>query len=799
MRRLLSIVGAVLAFLLVTQMSAIERVYAQESDSFSVEEDVGNEAGDGEVSSDSYQMEDVSVSWEEPDAESESFQEGSGGDDEDSSGGGGSGGGSSGSGGGGSSDSGETSSSSSGGGSRGGEFATPGEQTEQEVSPTPATPSRPAAPSRAIDPFPDLSFSPESFLPSFRLTSDQDVQQFGKSQHLLRHEFGVTDSPWRSPWGSMHEYMPFAHKMVMYSSDNATHVLLFATNVLLFVSLIAIGAGIASGRIVIVTKKPKRVRRLKRKGHHLKTHRGKVAHMRKIGVAVLLVAAFTLFLRGNPAEAKDSVPAYISYNGTLRNSAGVAITTKHVFRFSFWSTVDAVPADLLPGKVIDTSAAGYAGWQEVQGVTPKTNGNFSVKLGSGSAIREFKEMSEYELQNLHLQVEVKPDGAPDTAYEILDVSPQNPAVDRSAIRSVPFALNADLVDQRGVGTGSGQIAVLGPGGVFGSAQMGGGTNSGTFIIDKDNTEGSAVTLQFGQNLGKKLSYNQASTYFNFNDDVNIQGNLTVTGLINGIDITTISSDNDSHLKASSGAGLTVNIAGGDYRLGGDVTQFTGTSSIAVANNTTNYVFFTGTGMQVTNAGFPTNKMFIPVATVETAGGNIVSVDDRRVFNSDDRERTVELFFHPEYPNVSYQGDATSNVGQMTVSHDGINKNNYYQWTSTRLDLQDYNVIVRVTLSSDFVRWAPAPLSVAYRSASGNVAENKMDISVLDTNGSPVSLSGAATGLVSTTWNTTNLTYGGTPTWNPGQDMLLSFKMSAKDAKQMHLGKLTLRYVTLLSE
>ncbi len=55
-----------------------------------------------------------------------------------------------------------------------------------------------------------------------------------------------------------------------------------------------------------------------------------------------------------------------------------------------------------------------------------------------------------------------------------------------------------------------------------------------FVIDADDTAQSAISLQFGKTLAKKLEYDIANGRFNFNDNVRIQGNLTVTGLMNGL-------------------------------------------------------------------------------------------------------------------------------------------------------------------------------------------------------------------------------------------------------------------------
>ena len=77
-----------------------------------------------------------------------------------------------------------------------------------------------------------------------------------------------------------------------------------------------------------------------------------------------------------------------------------------------------------------------------------------------------------------------------------------------------------------------------------------------FTIDADDSASGSLTLRFGTTLSKELTYDQSNGWFNFNDDVRIEGSLTVTGLINGIDIATLGDSVDTHLKVASGAGLT---------------------------------------------------------------------------------------------------------------------------------------------------------------------------------------------------------------------------------------------------
>lgn len=235
------------------------------------------------------------------------------------------------------------------------------------------------------------------------------------------------------------------------------------------------------------------------------------------------------------ADAASS-PSETVYVGYLLDRDGRPLTLSHAIRFSYWRSVDFVSTDRTVGGGIQTSAANYLAWNETHIITPDARGYFSVKLGSINAMPDMATLPRETLLSMFLQVEVKPSADPDTSYELLDVDPTDGTRDRSPVLSVPFAKNADLIDGRKIGTGSGSVPLLLSGGLLPMNVVPDGTTRDSFTIDADDSAQN-ITLSFGQNLAKKLTYEQASSRFVFNDDVRVEGDLTVTGLINGIDIT----------------------------------------------------------------------------------------------------------------------------------------------------------------------------------------------------------------------------------------------------------------------
>lgn len=414
-------------------------------------------------------------------------------------------------------------------------------------------------------------------------------------------------------------------------------------------------------------------------------------------LVVILAIAAAFLLPAIYRASAASVPLSHAYDGRLLTASGSPVITAVSIRLSYWSDADIATGDVAVDGSINTGAAAYLDWQETHVVTPDSNGYFSVEMGSISSLPAYADLPEGV--TVYLQVEVKDALAADTAFESLDPDTVDTSVDRTSVLSVPYASVAETLQRRSIGTGSGSIPLLQSGGLMPVSTVPGGTNRDTFIIDANN-DAPFVTLQFGQSLNETLTYSIASGRFEFSDDVHVDGDLTVTGTVNGVDLSTI-----GQAVATTGA----------------------------------------------------------------------------------------LVLHPGYEGAAFQADGSENVGQLSISHDNISLKNFYLWSSSRTSLQDYDVLLRYTLPDHFSGWNDG-MTLQYRSTSGDAANNKLDVQVYDTNGSPVSLSGSALNLAATGWQSTHIEFVGSPVWTAGQQILIRFKLSAKDNYQMHLGELRLSLI-----
>lgn len=226
-----------------------------------------------------------------------------------------------------------------------------------------------------------------------------------------------------------------------------------------------------------------------------------------------------------------TTPQLLIYEGQLLDNASAPLSGPYTFRFSFWANADFENTDIVAGA-INGAAIDYYGWQEIQSQTLDAAGNFSFQIGNVTPFVA----GMFDQDNLYLQVEVKASTDPDTAYETIDVDSTNAVVDRKVIAAVPFAFNANKLDFRDSGFGPGDIPFLDGAGQLPASAIPGGTNENNFTLDDDGSAAltDSLTLQFGDTIAESLTWSGLLGRFELSDDLQVQGDLIVTGSINGV-------------------------------------------------------------------------------------------------------------------------------------------------------------------------------------------------------------------------------------------------------------------------
>lgn len=452
-----------------------------------------------------------------------------------------------------------------------------------------------------------------------------------------------------------------------------------------------------------------------------------------------------------PPPGATTAPYTVSYSARLTDAVGNPVTTTRQIRFSLWSDADVDATDYLPAGGIDPIAGGFSGWQETHNVTPDINGLFHVQLGSINTLPNFTTPT-----HIYLQVDVKANAAPDTAYETLDPDGNIANLtDRHPVNSVAFAINSDTVDNRDVGYAAGEIPYLDLAAHLPVATIPGGTNQDSFIIDADDTVAApgTIILQFGSALARVLEYDIAGGYFHFNDDVQITGGISATGNVD------FSLATEFHMR----------------EVADEAVAACTTVDELVLDTTENKIYV------CTAVGSPGTWMAI-------SGGGGGAYNQTKVFEA-------------EYNDSVYVPDGTNNKGTLSLAQtdtDGVPGNanfNYYVWSTNQPVMQDLDLVIRTHIPEGFTGWQAVPVNFTYSTLNNNPLNNKLDITIEDTNGNPVALAGA-TGLASAAWTTTAITFAGAPVWAPGQPITIHIKMSADNTGIAHAGRLSLNYAGL---
>jgi len=476
----------------------------------------------------------------------------------------------------------------------------------------------------------------------------------------------------------------------------------------------------------------------------IKNSKIRITYILIIIIILMGVFGFIKYMKA----ADDTTPNFIIYSGRLLDSAGDPIVSAHDFRFSFWKSDDYVGSDLTGSGSIDITAPNYSLWQEEQTIIPNSNGSFDAELGSVIPLP----ILDFDLHKF-LQIEIKSQGAPDTDYQLMDPTGDSglDTTDRQSIGSVPYAKNTERIDNREIGTGSGNLALLGSGGVWPTALISGGTDADQFIIDNDDTVLGEIKLIFGETINKYLSYDQIQAYFLFNDNVRIGGDLTVDGVI---------------MLGGSGGKLIFSNSG----LTSDrMIMFDDADTKVVGED---------------NVQILTNK------TIDGTQNTFSNIDFSSL-----NTRLKSLIIVPEFDQFFVTEDGSSNIGSLRQGYDNLNQQPYYIFSSAENILQDLDIILNIEIPDDFVSWDIIPIQIKLLSSSTNINDNQIDIILKDTNNNVVAIVGASdlVGSVNNIWEQKNLTFSGASIFTPGEIITMEFKMQTKTPDTISVGEVRLNY------
>jgi len=313
----------------------------------------------------------------------------------------------------------------------------------------------------------------------------------------------------------------------------------------------------------------------------------------------------------------------------------------------------------------------------------------------------------------HLQVEIKSFGAPDTSYELMDPTGDN---------------GADVTDRQTIG----------------SAPY---ANNADYIDNKEigTTAGTIPVLDPGGiwNINFMPGGTNSDTFVLDNDDTSPANIVLQFGNILVAEFLKFDIVNDWFELSN------------DLNLGGNEIK-----NFAIDN-------------ELAAPGAPVQGQIYH----NTTDGNTY-IWNGTLWNLVAGTSVKELVFNAGYEDSVAIGDGFDNRGTLiskTVDI-GARKYNFYEWNTLQAAIQDVDVQLSIKLPKDFVSFTATPLQVIYNTSDGNIANNKIDVSLFDTTNTAVAVVGAGN-LANAAWTTAGITFGGAPTFNAGGTITLVIKLS----------------------
>gem|GEM_PF-4521649 len=164
--------------------------------------------------------------------------------------------------------------------------------------------------------------------------------------------------------------------------------------------------------------------------------------------------------------------------------------------------------------------------------------------------------------------------------------------------------------------------------------------------------------------------------------------------------------------------------------------------------TSGTLYTSGMFSDIGNSGNRWNDIYtkgtIRLGSGSSEGGIRYNVEKKRLEFSNDGINWVEMgdltsnvVISPEYSGAILYADGSDNHGRMTsdaINTGGVFKN-YYEWKSDRETLQDYDILVRITLPSDFVSWKEDAIALDFMTEnSASITNNKVEIALMGDSG-----------------------------------------------------------------
>ena len=97
------------------------------------------------------------------------------------------------------------------------------------------------------------------------------------------------------------------------------------------------------------------------------------------------------------------------------------------------------------------------------------------------------------------------------------------------------------------------------------------------------------------------------------------------------------------------------------------------------------------------------------------------------------------------------------------------------------------------MPDDFVSWQATPLVFRYKTGTDVLADNDLDITIEDSNGTAIGTLTGGANLISSAWTTTNIGFGGGGIFAAGSEITIKIKMNTTNIGSVQVSDFTFNY------
>ncbi len=488
-------------------------------------------------------------------------------------------------------------------------------------------------------------------------------------------------------------------------------------------------------------------------------------------LALFIVAGLFIYLFSYTLvfSAPDNV---LNYQGKLTDTSDISVAdASYDFKFTIW--------DAESGGNCQWSAQGSCVTPTAKSITLE-NGVFSTVLGEAGD----NAISLNFNSNYWLQIQVESDSA---------MTP------RKRITAAGFAINTSRLNGQlatyyldtsaTAQTKSGDLTITGD--LTTSEIL---TSSGDLVLNPTgsyvNLSGSSLRFDYSGSLLDRIEPSSVGGYMDFYaSNSGFQFNTTT-----GQDFLVTGVGDVGFGTSSPNAKLEILSTGDQLRLSYDASTYNTFQTDASGNLTiTGSGNFTFSGAGVVSATeFSGDGDFGDLSATGTLDFPTNSLEI-----SDIDWDAGEIVLHAEYPGAVLAADGSDNTGVMTSDSEGSgsNRQNYYEWYSSEVSLNDYDVRVRFTLPPDFDSWDTNAILIDYATETTASTDNQLDISVyLESSAtSDVDDNDNVSGTAATWTNTTIASTSLTDCETAGETCEIILRLFSKDSNYVRVGDITLNY------